>query len=572
MDHNTRSGGKYPLVVLVIALIVVLGGAVYAWRLFNGDNVVEVAPQMAVVKKEMFVHEILERGNVESSENVNVLCDVESNSGVTILWVIPEGSEVKKGDPILEFDASTFTESVNKQQIAVYTSEAKVFQSEVDHKNAVLELEEYEKGTFEELKKTAENKILSAKEKMRTSEDKLRFNATLFSRGYITESVVEAEEFEYEQAKNNLGLAEMEYKNLEDYTRVKMINSLNAKIKATETKLATDKESHRLEVERLEHQKKQLEKCKVVAPEDGQVVYTPPPRWGSESDIIREGKKVYERQEILKLPNPAKMQVKGLVNEASIRLVRVGHPASIELEAFPNQTLSGVVKTVNDYPEPTHWGATSMAREYQTLVTILDPPPGIKPGLTAKVKIVVNVIPEALQLPIQAVFEHGGKTYCVTYKNGIWDKVEVKTGATNENFVVIESGLSEGDEVVLNSWQNRDKLDLPKIEEEEKSGPLTDEFNNFNQQQGPGGGGPGAGAPGGAAPAAGGAETPRGPGGPGGPRGPRPERTPPGEQETSKPAEATTETPSETAPSETTTESTSTESVPAETPPPSPAP
>lgn len=474
---NSRKGSAARSTLIGLLVIAVLGtGAFFGWKLFAGGEKSETPPQMVAVKKDTFVHEILERGNVESAENVDVLCDVESNNGVTIIWVIPEGTEVKKGDPIIEFDSSTFTESVNKQEIQVLTSAAKVAQSKVDLENAMLDLEEYEEGKFIEAKKTAQNKILQAKEDMRQAEDQLKFNSTLFARGYVTESTVEKDEFAFEKAKNALEVAEIELKNLIEYTYKKTVNSYRAKIEAAETKLKTDEVSHKLEEERLAHLKKQLEKCKVDAPQDGQVVYTPPPRWGSESDIIREGKKVYERQEIIKLPNPAKMQVKGLVNEASIRLVKVGHPAVIELEAFPNQFFRGVVKTVNDYPEPTGWGATNMAREYQTTITILDPPSTIKPGLTAKVKIIVNVIEEALMLPIQAVFEHGDKKYCVVYDKGNWDKIEVQTGPTNDKFVVIESGLSLGAEVVLNSWQNREKLNLPKIDKEERSGPLDGEF------------------------------------------------------------------------------------------------
>ena len=495
MAHHTRSGKIIrPLVFGLIILAVLSTGGFYGWKLLAGGSKGDAAPQMAKVKRETFVHEILEKGNVESAINVDITCEVESMGGITIIKIVEEGTEVKKGDLLVEFDSSSFSESVNKQQIAVLNSKAKVAQSEVDVDNAKLDLEEYQEGKYKELEKAAENKILKNKEGMRTAEDKLRYNTNLLAKGYITESVVEAEEFAYRQAENDLIVAEMERENLEKYTKKKMINSYTAKIAATKAKLESDNKSLDLEEERLAHLKKQLEKCTVYAPQDGQVVYAPP-RWGDEQMLIREGLKVYERQQVIKLPDPSKMQVKGLVNEASIRLVKPGNPATIELEAFPNQIFNGTVKVVNDYPEPTGWNSQGMAREYQTTVTILDPPAGIKPGLTAKVKIIVNVIPSALTLPIQAVFEYDKKMYCVLYKDGDWDKVEVKTGPTNDKQVVIESGLEEGAEVVLNAWQNREKLNLPKIDKEEYSGPLKNEFDN---QAGtpPAGQDAGAGSPG----------------------------------------------------------------------------
>ena len=476
-EHSNSKKFLRPLLIGLVSFVVLAAGAFYGWKNLVGGTRVEAAPQSVKVKKETFVHEILERGNVESASNVDITCEVESMGGITIIKIVEEGTEVKKGDLLVEFDSSAFLESVNKQKIAELNSQAKVVQSEVDVKNAKLELEEYEKGKYIELQTAADNKILKQKEEMRKAEDKLRFNTNLLARGYIMESMVEADEYAFRQAENEMKVALMERKNLEVYTKEKMLNSFRAKIQSATAKLRSDKSSYDLEVERLKHLEKQLDMCRVYAPQDGQVVYAPP-RWGDESMIIREGLKVYERQQIIKLPDPSRMQVKGLVNEASIRLVKVGDPATIELEAFPNQTFSGVVKVVNDYPEPTGWNSQSMAREYQTTITVLDPPAGIKPGLTAKVKIIVNVIPEALTLPIQAVFEYDKKMYCVTFKDGKWDKIEVKTGATNDKQVVIESGLDEGAEVVLNAWQNREKLNLPKIDKEERAGPLKNEFDN----------------------------------------------------------------------------------------------
>jgi len=516
-----------PLFFGLIVLAVLSTGGYFGWKQLVGGAHVDATPQMVKVKRETFVHEILEKGNVESAINVDITCEVESMGGITIIKIVEEGTEVKKGDLLVEFDSSSFSEAVNKQTIAVLNSQARMAQSKVDVDNAELDLEEYKEGKFKELQKTAENKILKNKEAMRVNEDKLRYNSNLLAKGYITESAVEADEFAYRQAENDLQVAEMELNNLREYTQKKMINSLNAKIAATQAKLASDEKSLELERDRLAHLEKQLEKCKVHAPQDGQVVYAPP-RWGDESMLIREGLKVFERQQVIKLPDPAKMQVKGLVNEASIRLVKIGDPATIELEAFPNQIYNGAVRTVNDYPEPTGWNTQGMAREYQTTVTILDPPAGIKPGLTAKVKIIVNVIPSALTLPIQAVFEYDKKMFCVLFKDGKWDKVEVKTGPTNDKQVVIESGLEEGDEVVLNAWQNREKLNLPKIDKEEYSGPLKNEFDNQSGET------PTAGPPG---------------GGPGG-RGPRPAAEKPAEttteESTGKPAgDSTTDSPKE---------------------------
>ncbi|MDR0522137.1 MAG: efflux RND transporter periplasmic adaptor subunit, partial [Planctomycetaceae bacterium] len=424
-------------------------------------------PQTVTVRRTDFVHEILERGSVDSASNVDIRCQVESAGGLTIISVVPEGTIVKKGDLLVELDSSTLRENVVKQRIAVLASQSKLAQSKADLKSAELTLMEYTEGTYIQERKTIENEIFAAEEEVRTQEDNLSYYKRLLERGYITESKVDADMIMLEKAVNAKEIAELKFRVLNEYTKAKNVNEYEAKIASCKAKAEADEQSLQLDEERLTHLEKQLALCRITAPQDGQVVYYMP-RWGGDEDMIKEGKKVNERQVLLQLPDVRQMQVKGLVNEATIRFVKTGQKAAIRLEAFPNQIFEGVVKSVNDYPEPSNWMGGSMSKEYMTTVTMVHPPAGIKSGLTAEAKITVNEIPHALILPVQAVFEHGGKTYAVSYQMGKWDKITVVTGPSNGKEVVIREGLKEGDRVVLGAWTHRDKIDLPKTEEKPK--------------------------------------------------------------------------------------------------------
>jgi multidrug efflux pump subunit AcrA (membrane-fusion protein) len=409
----------------------------------------------------------LERGSADSASNVEIRCQVESAGGLTIISVIPEGTVVKKGDILVELDSSTLRENVTKQRIAVLASQSTLAQSEADLKTAELTLQEYLKGKFEEEKKTIENEIFSAEESVRTQEDNLSFYKRLLERGYVTDSKVAADIIELDKAINAKDIAKLKLDVLNNYTKEKNVVQYEASIASKQAKVESDKQSLSLDEERLKHLENQLTLCRILAPQDGQVVYYMP-RWGGDDDLIKEGKKVFERQILLRLPDPTQMQIKGLVNEANIRLVKIGQTATIRLEAFPNQVFNGVVRIVNDYPEPGNWMGGSMSKEYMTTISVLNPPEGIKPGLTAEARIIVNEIHGALILPVQAVFEYGGKTYAITYQNGKWNKTAVKTGPSNDKEVVILEGLKENDSVVLGAWAHRDKIELPKLTPEQE--------------------------------------------------------------------------------------------------------
>ena len=527
--------------VILTAIIILAAGGHHLWSRLRA-TVKADPPQLATVKRGLFVHEILGRGSVDSAQNVEVRCRVESAGfdGLVIVTVVPEGTLVKRGDLLIELESSRLEENTERQLVTVIGSEARLKQAEADLKTAELALVEYLEGTYEQQVKTIESERFSAREQVRTQEDNLAHFNRLYERDYITWSTIETYLIELEKAELALGIAEQKLDVLQRLTKEKMVTQYEAAITTAKAQVAAAEQTFEIDDNRLKHLRRQLENCTILAPSDGQVVYYMP-RWGGEENLVREGMKVIDKQILILLPDPTQMQVKGLINEANVRYVRAGQRVAVRLEAFLNQVFDGVVSHVNPYAEAAGFmGGTNMSREYLTTVRILNPPEEIRTGLTAEVRITVNEIPNALLLPRQAVFEYGKQMYAITYKDGVWDKVEIKTGPPNDKEVVILEGLNEGDQVVLGAWAHRDKIELPKLEidTEPKEGDPEDEerfreqmrreMEEGQQREGgrsegqrersPGGGGPGGGGgpSGGGGPGGGGG----GPGGGGG--GPRP--------------------------------------------------
>ena len=138
--------------------------------------------------------------------------------------------------------------------------------------------------------------------------------------------------------------------------------------------------------------------------------------------------------------------------------------ATIRLDAFGDSSVSGEVVRVNEYPEPTSW-YSSQVKEYATFVRIDEAIEGIRPGLTAEVTIHANFRADALLVPVQAVFEHGRRTFCAVQRNDQWEAQEIEAPLSSQKFVVADSGLVEGDVVAMNPRKLTDQLDLPEIEE-----------------------------------------------------------------------------------------------------------
>jgi HlyD family secretion protein len=121
--------------------------------------------------------------------------------------------------------------------------------------------------------------------------------------------------------------------------------------------------------------------------------------------------------------------------------------------------LEGKVHKVATYPFPKRsYGAPL---EYDTQVTITNPPSALRPGLRAKVKIYYEAQTGVLQVPLASVIEHGESHYCLVRKDAGWDTRRVTIGTNNNTHDVIKDGISEGDIVTLTPFRfiKRSELD-----------------------------------------------------------------------------------------------------------------
>jgi hypothetical protein len=62
----------------------------------------------------------------------------------------------------------------------------------------------------------------------------------------------------------------------------------------------------------------------------------------------------------------------------------------------------------------------------------------------------VDRLPNVLSIPVQAVVQVASDTWCYVDRGGSLERCPLKLGMTNDKFVEITDGLSEGDRVVLN--------------------------------------------------------------------------------------------------------------------------
>lgn len=197
--------------------------------------------------------------------------------------------------------------------------------------------------------------------------------------------------------------------------------------------------------------REQIAKCTLTATTSGLVVYGASGNqmvyYGGQEQI-REGATVRERQAIITIPDMTKMSVQLKIHESHIKKVRKDLRARITLDAFPDEQLHGVVSKVGVLPDSQNrWMAPDM-KVYLTTVTIEGTREWVKPGMSAKVEILVNQLEDAVYIPLQAVNTVKGRAYCHVVKGGKTEEREIVTGDFNDEFIEVKEGL-QARELVL---------------------------------------------------------------------------------------------------------------------------
>ncbi len=451
---------------------------------------------------------VTERGNLESQRKTTIRNEVENQgssrggSGETqILFIVPNGQAVKEGDLLVELDSAPIRDRLDTQVLAHEKAAADRVTATSKHKNqgtqnetniakasltvelAKLLLNKYkdkDMGDYKLLRdkvmgdiEDANNKILESQANMELKKTERDGFDTLFKLGYRGKAELDQKHYSFLTSQNSLTAATNRLETLiatsqqlSDFDQKMQLLTLNGGVDTAKRDLIQTGENNKAllaqaeaarlkavrseakEMERLNKLKDQLKKCEIYAPHDGMVVYASMDRRRGGTPIA-EGTTVRQRQRILTLPNLSRMQVKTTVHESVLNQVYTGQSVIVRMDAFPDRTYRGTVTSVAVLPDRGGWGSNDI-KVYETIITIDEEVEDLKPGMTAVVEIHVDRLRDVLSVPVQAVMQIGRDNWCYVDTAGKVERRVIRLGQTNDKFVHIKEGLSDGDRVVLN--------------------------------------------------------------------------------------------------------------------------
>ena len=162
---------------------------------------------------------------------------------------------------------------------------------------------------------------------------------------------------------------------------------------------------------------------------------------------VESGQEVSRSTTIMTVLDPTVVEVDGVVDEIDVLSIRVGATANVIMDALPGQEMLGAVSYIAPTPS-NQQGIVTYAVRIQVAL-----PPGtiVREGLTAVAQLVVNSEPNVLLVPIQAIRGSFDRPTALVSQEGVLVERPVTTGSSDEFWVVVSEGLSEGELVVMES-------------------------------------------------------------------------------------------------------------------------
>jgi multidrug resistance efflux pump len=384
---------------------------------------------------------VTEQGTLESSDNTEIKCQVRGES--TVIWVVEGGTEVQPGDDLVRLDTLALEDAISERTKFAHLTRAGAERAKADVAVAKLAISEYLEGTYREELIGMETNLAISESTLRSAQNQLDYTKMMAERGYAKQFDVETGTIRVTDARLRVELQKTQIDALKNYRRKMRLEELNGDLKAAEATYAAESERARMDAERRDLAIQELEYCVVKAERSGIVIYPSAAAW-REVPEIEEGATVHKDQVLLLMPDLTKMQVKVGIHESIVDRVTPGLPAKVTL---PDKSLDGEVTSVAAVTRPAGWWTGNVVK-YDTIVK-LPPGQGLKPGMTAEVEVTLARHEDVLRIPVVAVVETAEGDFCwVKTAEGI-QRQTLQLGDNNDDFVVIQSGVEEGDEVVL---------------------------------------------------------------------------------------------------------------------------
>lgn len=337
--------------------------------------------------------------------------------GATIIELAEEGIAVRRGDPVVRFDASEAEQSLRK--------------AEHSRDMAATELEALETATLPIERQEMEAAALDARTAWESERQFLDDSRPLVTQGLVSDA-------EIRQLESKV--AALDARRTQAESRLGLTTGTLHRARVEKARSVVDDARRQCEFAAA-----QVSNAVVRAPCDGLVVYMPV-QVGTDFRTVRIGDTVHMNQPFMAIPDMRALVADFRIPESDLGRVAVGAHAEVTPIAFPDLVLTGRVDAVGAMAQ-SHPGSSEEARSFHVVVAIPQGDARLRSGLTVSVRVLARRLDHAVLVPRAAVDWSGGRPACEVEGATGFERREVRLGPGDDQRFQVLDGLRPGDKV-----------------------------------------------------------------------------------------------------------------------------
>lgn len=167
------------------------------------------------------------------------------------------------------------------------------------------------------------------------------------------------------------------------------------------------------------------------------------------------GEEVAPQSPVFEVASIDSVKITANITEKDIPRIKKGLPVRFTVDSYPEKTFYGEISKISQ-------SVDLQTRTAPIEIAVSNGDRLLKPGMFAKIEIILSVHDNVLSIPSDAIGEIDSEKYVYVINGSAARKKKVKTGISQNNSVEILEGISANDDVVSVGWQNL--ADAVKVE------------------------------------------------------------------------------------------------------------
>ena len=356
-----------------------------------------------------FVRDVVAGGTFKAVRATPIVAPVESGREQKIAVLAANGSLLKKGDLVVEFDPWGAQKEAADGNADAAAAEAKIAKSKAEGGKNAKSL-----GLDRDV----------AKDQLDQAETFQLTDNQLFSRNAIIESALDRDLFTKK--------ADVAGRKLDTSSKLSAADRALGEIEAGKARV------------KVSMAEKSLKALRILAPHDGLLLLEK--KWTGETAFV--GDSLWPGQKLGEIPDLSELEAKVFVLEADAAGLKPGLGARLSIEGRPGEEYAAKVSQVDALAKSRE--PQSPVKYFETTLSLAKTDPALmKPGQRVRAVIELEAADGVIAIPRGALFERDGKRVVYRSEGSGFVPVEVAVGRNSVSRVVVEKGLRDGDLVAL---------------------------------------------------------------------------------------------------------------------------